>query len=321
MPATDCQPPATDIYRNRERWAGLGAGKTIVVTGANSGLGFFASLALAEAGAQVVLACRSQSRAEQAMEQIAARVPGARLAHMQFDAACPASAMKLATELRDHPLDALIANAGMIRAAATRQEGVLDHELAMSTNFIGHARLVGALAARFASPLRFIGLGSISTRLLATNPLNLELAGGYHPYRAYVQSKAAVQAFALALDHRLRQLELPSRALAIHPGYALSGLTPQVRNVNEPSYAKRLIGQLQAGFAQGKHEGAVALVEAALAPQLQYAPRGCSLGPKYLAKGPMALASPAKATRGKALQAKTWELFVRANEGVDPFAL
>ena len=191
----------------------------------------------------------------------------------------------------------------------------------MSTNFIGHARLAGELADRFSQPMRFIGLGSMSTRMLATDPQNLALARDYHPYRAYVQSKAAVQAFTLALDHRLRQLELPARALAIHPGYALSGLSPQVPSINEPDYAKRLIGQLQAGFAQGKHEGAVALVEAALAPELDAAPRGCYLGPKFLTKGPTVLASPAKATRGKELQGKAWELFVKANEGLDPFAL
>ncbi|MEV7639722.1 MULTISPECIES: SDR family NAD(P)-dependent oxidoreductase [Actinomycetes] len=320
-PATRYPRPATDIYANRQRWAPLGQGKTVVVTGANSGLGFFASLGLARAGAQVILACRNQSRAEHAMEQIRLRVPAASVEFMQFDSSRMESAMGLAAELRNRPLDALIANAGVIRAPQSRVEGLLGHELTMSTNFIGHARLVGELAERFAQPLRFIGLGSMSTRMLATDPQNLALTRDYHPYRAYAQSKAAVQAFTLALDHRLRQLDLPARALAIHPGYSLSGLTPQVPNINEPDFAKRLIGQLQSSFAQGKHEGAVGLVEAALAPELEDAPRGSYLGPKYLTKGPTALASPAKATRGKELQSKAWELFVEANEGLDPFAL
>ena len=320
-PASTYREPAKDIYANRERWAGAGDGKTVVVTGANSGLGFFASLALAQAGAKVILACRNQSRAEQAMAQISARVPEADLAFMQFDSSSTSSAVGLAAELRSQPLHALIANAGMIRTPQTRQPGLLGCEQVMSTNFIGHARLVGELAERFASPMRFIGLGSLSTRLLATDHENLDLAEDYHPYRAYVQSKAAVQAFTLALDHRLRQLELPARSLAIHPGYALSGLTPQVPQINEPDYSKRLIGQLQESFAQGKHEGAVALVEAALAPELESAPRGSYLGPRYLSKGPITLARPVKATRGKALQSKVWELFVKANEGLDPFAL
>lgn len=320
-PATPYPQPAPDIYANRKRWAPLGQGKTVVVTGANSGLGFFASLGLAQAGAQVILACRNQSRAEDAMEQIRRRVPEARVEFMQYDSSRIESAMGLAAELRHRPLDALIANAGLIRAPRQRQAGLLGYELTMSTNFIGHARLVSELADRFAQPLRFIGLGSMSTRMLATDPQNLALTRDYHPYRAYVQSKAAVQAFTMALDHRLRQLELPARSLAIHPGYALSGLSPQVPSINEPDYAKRLVGQLQAGFAQGKHEGAVALVEAALAPELDAAPRGCYLGPKFLTKGPTVLASPAKATRGKELQGKAWELFVAANEGLDPFGL
>ena len=320
-PASTYQPPATDIYANRGRWAGQGEGKTVVVTGANAGLGFFASLALADAGARVILACRSQARAGHAMEQISARVPHADLAFMQFDSSSIDSAISLAAALRTRPLHALIANAGIIRTPKDRQPGLLGYEQAMSTNFIGHARLVGELAEHFGSPLRFIGLGSLSTRLLATDHENLDLHRDYHPYRAYAQSKAAVQAFTLALDHRLRQLELPARSLAIHPGYSISGLTPQVPQINEPGYNKRLAGQLQASFAQGKHEGAVALVEAALAPGLESAPRGTYLGPRYLSKGPISLARPVKSTRGKALQSKVWELFVQANGGLDPFAL
>lgn len=320
-PAMPYSKPATDIYANRQRWAQLEQDKTVVVTGANSGLGFFASLGLAQAGAKVILACRNQSRAEAAMEQIRLRVPGADLEFMQYDSARIGSAMGLAAELRHRPLDVLIANAGIIRAPQIRHQGLLGYEQIMSTNFIGHARLVGELAERFSQPLRFIGLGSMSTRMLSTDPQNLALERDYHPYRAYVQSKAIVQAFTIALDHRLRQLELPGRALAIHPGYSVSGLSPQIAQINEPGYSKRLAGQLQASFAQGKHEGAVALVEAALAPELDVAPRGSYLGPKYLTKGAITLARPAKATRGKELQSKAWQLFVRANEGLDPFAL
>ncbi|MFJ2619493.1 SDR family NAD(P)-dependent oxidoreductase [Glutamicibacter sp. NPDC087344] len=312
--------PEADVYRNRRRWAGLGNGKTMVVTGANAGLGFFTSLALAEAGAHVVLACRNQARAERAIEQIRARVPQASLEFMQFDSGSLESAMGLAAELRSRTVDALIANAGMIHTPATRQPGLYGFETVMSVNFIGHARLVGELADKFSDhPLRLIGLGSMATRLCRTDPRNLALEQGYRSYRAYAQSKAALQAFTISLDHRLRQLSWPGRSLAVHPGYSISGLSIPVANINEPSYSKRLAGQLQSSFAQGKHQGAVAAVEAALNPGLAGLGPGVYLGPKFTSKGRISLASAAKSTRGKTLQDPVWELFVRANEGCDPF--
>ena len=310
------------IADGAQRWQGLGEGKTAVVTGANAGLGFFASLALAQAGTHVILACRNQSRAERAMAAIAARVPGASTEFMQFDSSSLASATMLAAELRHRQLDILIANAGMIRTPEQRQEGLLGHEMVMSTNFIGHARLAGELADHFTgSALRFIALGSMSTRLLATSPNNLALRQGYGKYRAYVQSKAALQSFAMALDHRLHQLGAASRSLAVHPGYCLSGLSPQLPGINEPGYAKRLAGRLQQPFSQGKHHGAAALVEAALTPGIERLATGAYFGPQFLSKGRIVLASPAGNTRSKALQDAVWKLFCEANDGLDPFAI
>ncbi|MGX1749653.1 SDR family NAD(P)-dependent oxidoreductase [Glutamicibacter protophormiae] len=313
--------PLGDVHANRARWAGLGRGKTAVVTGANAGLGFFSALALADSGATVLMACRNQSRAERAAAQIRRRVPLAQLEFMQFDADSMASAVGLAAELRGRRIDVLVANAGIIHTPHTRQPGLLGYEQVMTTNVIGHARLLGELAATFAAhPLRFIALGSMSTLMLKADLQNLKLDRDYHPYRAYAQSKAMLQGMGLALDRRLRQLSWPSRSITVHPGYSVSGLTPQIPGVNEPGFGKRLQGQLQAGFAQGKHQGAVAIVEAALNPHLASAPTGVYLGPKYVSKGPIALASPAKITRSKDLHQRAWELFKETNDGFDPFA-
>jgi NAD(P)-dependent dehydrogenase (short-subunit alcohol dehydrogenase family) len=157
--------------------------------------------------------------------------------------------------------------------------------------------------------------------MLKTNPADLALTGSYHPYRAYVQSKAALQSFTLALDHRLKQLSWPSRSIAIHPGYSISGLTAQVPGVNEPAYFKRFQGQLQASFAQGKHEGAVNIVEAALNRGIDSSPRGTCIAPKFLSKGESVLARAAKITRQKRLMDPVWKIFVEANHGRDPFQI
>jgi len=314
--------PQASIRANYERWKSLGVGKTAVVTGANAGLGFFASLGLAAAGAHVILACRNQSRAEKAMAAIRRRVPEASVEFMQFDAASTLSAMALAAELRGRQLDILVANAGMIHTPSTREAGALGYEQTMTTNVIGHARLVGELAEKFKEgQLRLITLGSMSTLLMRTDPKNLKLEHDYNPYRAYVQSKAVLQSMGIGLDHRLRQLQWPSRSVAVHPGYSVSGLTPVIEEINEPDFAKRLAGRLQGSFAQGKHEGSVAIVEAALTEGLERCAPGVFFGPQWTSKGRITLARPANVTRSKVLQDAAWEILIQANEGVDPFAL
>lgn len=311
-----------DIFANRERWDGLGEGKTALVTGANAGLGFFTTLALAASGAKVILACRNESRANRAMEEIQTRVPQALLEFSHFDSSSMDSASSLAAKVAGQRLDIVIANAGLIRSPAQRVAGALGYEQTMTTNFFGHARLVGELAASFRThPARFIGLGSMATHLVKTNPANLRLTHDYHPYRAYAQSKAALQSLSLALDHRLRQLAAPSRSIAVHPGYSISGLSIPVAGINKPSYLKRVRDQLQSGFAQGKHEGSVSIVEAALAPEITTWPRGAYLGPKYVTKGLSVQARPAKITREKKTMDAVWEMFIQANHGLDPYKL
>ena len=314
--------PLPSVHENLERWQGWGAGKTALVTGANAGLGYFTALALAASGAHVILACRSAARATVAREQIMFRVPSARLSTMELDTANYQSVDQLAAALEMVPLDILIANAGIIHTPSTRQQNHVGDELTMATNFLGHARLVGKLAPMFRSrELRFIGLGSMATRILPSDPDNLALRQGYGAYRAYTQSKAALQAFTLGLDHRLKLLSWPSRSFAVHPGYSISGLTVKVPGVNEPRFAKRYAGQLQGLFAQGKHQGAVPIVEAALNPGMVHTGRGVYLGPALLNKGTTRMVTPATLTRRKKLLDPVWQMFLQANGGRDPFAL
>lgn len=313
--------PAGDIYASVERWKAWAPGQTILLTGANAGLGFFSALGLAASGARVIMACRNRERAERAAKRIYQYVPQAELRIEMFDAASLVSAQRLAEQVADEPLDAVIANAGIIHTPQQRIPGELGYDLTMTTNFLSHARLVGALAESFRTrALRFIGVGSMSTLILPSDPANLTLEHRYYPYRAYVQSKAALQSFGLGLDHRLRQIDAAARSITVHPGYSISGLTVQVPGINEPSLAKRWAGHLQSGFAQGKHQGAVNIVEAALNPALLEAARAPYLGPRYISKGACQLAAPARLTRQKKLLDPVWDMFVAANGGVDPLA-
>lgn len=310
------------VHANRSRWEGWGVGKTALVTGANAGLGYFTSLALAASGARLIMACRDVERAERAGQSIVRSVPAAKLSIRALDISDYASVDRLARQLEAIDLDILIANAGVIHTPNTRQKNSRGAELVMATNYLGHARLVGKLAPQFrARPLRFIGLGSMATRLLPADPENLALHHGYSSYRAYAQSKAALQSFTLGLDHRLKHLSWPSRSIAVHPGYSISGLSVNVPGINEPTFSKRFFAQLQSGFAQGKHHGAVPIVEAALNPGVAQTERGVYLGPRGISKGPAWLVKPANLTRRKRLFDPVWQMFKDANDGVDPFEL
>ncbi|MCW4463931.1 SDR family NAD(P)-dependent oxidoreductase [Glutamicibacter sp. MNS18] len=314
--------PLDSVHANRMRWEGWGAGQTALVTGANAGLGYFTSLALAASGAHVIMACRSSERADRARLQIEQRVPDAKITTRLLDTSDYSSVDRLAEQLEPVDLDIIIANAGIIHTPTSRQENAAGHELVMATNYLGHVRLVGKLAPQFkARPLRFIGLGSMATRILPAQPQNLMLHHGYGAYRSYTQSKAALQSFTLGLDHRLKLLSWPARSIAVHPGYSVSGLTVQVPGVNDPGFGKRFVGQLQRGFAQGKHHGVVPIVEAALNPGISSTARGIYLGPQWLSTGQTRMVKPANLTRRKKLLDPVWEMFTEANDGLDPFEL
>lgn len=312
--------PFDTVRANAARWKGWGAGKTALVTGGNAGLGFFTALGLAASGARVVIASRSVQRSARAKSEILRVIPAAKISHWPLDTADYASVDGAAERAMELELDILIANAGMIHAPTSRHQSPSGDELVLATNYLGHARLVGRLAEQFrARPLRLIGLGSMATRLLRVDPGNLALHDGYGAYRAYAQSKAALQAFSIGLDHRLKQLSWPARSIAVHPGYSVSGLTVMVPGINEPGYAKRLKGQLQSPIAQGKHQGAVPIVEAALNPGIDGCERGIYLGPRYLNKGTAQFVKPVGITRRRKLLDPVWELFRQANGGADPF--
>lgn len=308
------------VHENRGRWDGWGTGQTALVTGANAGLGYFTSLALAASGARVIMACRDATRARRAQQSIEQRVPGARLSFMALDTSDYSSVDQLAGQLENIELDIMIANAGIIRTPRLREENAAGMELVMATNYLGHARLVAKLATQFQTrPLRFIGLGSMATRIISAQPQNLTLHRGYSAYRAYAQSKAALQCFTMGLDHRLKMLGWPARSIAVHPGYSVSGLSVVVPDINEPGFGKRFVGQLQSGIAQGKHHGAVSIVEAALNPGMMRSERGTYLGPRGLSKGETRMVKAANLTRRKVLLDPVWKMFVEANDGQDPF--
>ncbi|MCX7522948.1 SDR family NAD(P)-dependent oxidoreductase [Microbacterium sp. STN6] len=299
------------------------SGRTVVVTGANAGLGFFTSAQLAAAGAHVVLACRNARRADAAAHAIRLRTPSARLDLIPLDTADLGSVREAAERIRSlDRVDVLVANAGIVHPPRHRQVSVDGNELVLATNLLGHFALVALTmpalerTAHEAVEARVVTLGSLASRLASLRLDDLQLERSYSGWQAYAQSKIAVQAFGFELDRRLRAGGSEVRIVVAHPGYSISGLTPRVPGVNEPTRGRRFAGVLQSAFAQGKDHGAWAPVRAATEVGLG---GGEYVGPRLLTRGAPARATPTATSVDPAVGARLWQL-AEQYTGV-PFAL
>lgn len=294
-------------------------GRTVVITGANAGVGYFTAEQLAGAGAHVILACRDPERAEAAVAAIRRRVPRASVEAMPLDVTDRRSIDAAADALLDRDrVDALVLNAGIVHPPRARRTDAAGNELVLSTNVLGHFRLVArALPALARIPGgRIVTLGSLASRLGRLRLDDLQLERGYTSWRAYSGSKIAAQAFGFELDRRLRASELEVESIVVHPGYSTSGRTPGIRGVNHPSRLKRFADNLQAAWTQGKDAGAHVPVRAVLDPSVR---GGDYLGPALWTKGAPVHAPATRASRSPRLGARLWPLLERAAD--QPFPL
>ena len=199
-------------------------GRTAVVTGANSGLGYFTSLELARAGATVVMACRNVLKGEAAAAEIRAAVPGAQVTVAELDLSSLESVRRFSADLPDDAVDLLINNAGIMMTPQGRTSD--GFELQFGTNHLGHFALTGLLLARLlhGTDPRVVTLSSLEHKAGHLHFDDLELTGDYGPRKAYRQSKLANATFGLELDRRLRAAGSPVKSLLAHPGYSATNL-------------------------------------------------------------------------------------------------
>ncbi|CAM5374840.1 oxidoreductase [Streptomyces griseomycini] len=197
-------------------------GRTVVVTGANSGIGRTTADALARAGAHVVLAVRDPERGRAAAAGLSGSTEVRRL-----DLADLASVREFAAGWSD-PLYALVNNAGVMMLPRRRTED--GFEMQFGTNHLGHFALTNLLLPHVTD--RVVTLSSSAHRWGgATIEFDdLDLTARYTPQRAYAQSKLANLLFTLELQRRLSEAGSPVRALAAHPGYAATNLQSHTAN-------------------------------------------------------------------------------------------
>jgi NAD(P)-dependent dehydrogenase (short-subunit alcohol dehydrogenase family) len=266
--------PRNDGPTTHERWTVADmpdlSGRTAIVTGANSGLGFYAAQALARNGAAVTIAVRDEVKGGQARELMGP--VGGTVEVRRLDLADLASVRAFADSWSaSHPggLDLLINNAGIM--AIPRRESADGHELQFATNHLGHFALTGLLLpALIAIPhSRVVNVASGAHRM--ARRINFEDLMGekkYSQWGAYGQSKLANLLFTTELQRRFEANDLTVTAVAAHPGFAatnLQGVGPAMRGA-------RLEGKLTAlankVIAQSPQMGALPILFAATMPGL-----------------------------------------------------
>jgi NAD(P)-dependent dehydrogenase (short-subunit alcohol dehydrogenase family) len=228
------------------------SGRTVVVTGANSGIGRAAAHALAGAGARVVLAVRNLEKGRAA----ATTMPG-NTEVRSLDLASLASVREFATSWRDS-LDVLINNAGVMVPPMTRT--VDGFEIQFGTNHLGHFALTNLLLEHITG--RVVTVSSYVHRYgsIDFDDLNWERKR-YRRWRAYGQSKLANLLFTAELQRRLEAAGSKVLATAAHPGYAATNLQSHSGNRVE-DFMMAINNRL---FAQDEQEGALPTLYAAVA--------------------------------------------------------
>jgi NAD(P)-dependent dehydrogenase (short-subunit alcohol dehydrogenase family) len=202
----------------------------VVVTGANSGLGFHTALELARHGAHVVLACRDPRRGDEALGQVRVQAPGASVELRRLDLADLASVRAFAEGVLadDERLDVLVNNAGVM--AVPRRTTADGFELQFGTNHLGHFALTGLLlpallrGSVLGGPARVVTVSSGLHRIGRLDRTDLMGERRYRRWGAYGQAKLANLLFTYELQHRAAAAGAPLAALAAHPGYAATNL-------------------------------------------------------------------------------------------------
>jgi NAD(P)-dependent dehydrogenase (short-subunit alcohol dehydrogenase family) len=202
------------------------SGRSAVVTGATGGLGYETALALAKAGAEVILTGRDRGKGMSAVAKINREAPGASITFETLDLASLASIADFAQRMGSRDaLDILINNAGVM-ALPRRQITADGFEMQFGTNYLGHFALTARLLPllrRSAAP-RVVNVSSLAHRTALIDFDDLQGARAYLPWKAYGQSKLAMLMFALELQRRSDAAGWNLTSTAAHPGFARTGL-------------------------------------------------------------------------------------------------
>ncbi|MFQ3308402.1 MAG: NAD(P)-dependent dehydrogenase (short-subunit alcohol dehydrogenase family) [Candidatus Nanohaloarchaea archaeon] len=238
-------------------------GKTVVVTGANSGLGFEATKKFAQKQAQVVMACRSIERGKNAKQDIEAEFEDADLQVKKMDLASLQSVRDFAEEFKanNEELDILCNNAGIM--AIPREETEDGFEKQFGVNHLGHFALTAQLipALEEANEARIVNQSSALHERGELNFDDLMHEESYEPMKVYGDSKLANVLFTYELDRKLSDTDI--EALACHPGYAATNLQSRGPEKEGSTLKKYMMKAANKVLAQSAEKGTLPMLYAA----------------------------------------------------------
>ena len=199
------------------------SGRLAVVTGATGGLGYETALALAAAGAEVVLAGRNDIKGANALARLRATHPGPTARFERLDLASLVSVAAYAQTMlaAGRGIDLLVNNAGVM-APPERQLTVDGFELQFATNYLGHFALTARLLPllRRVPGARVVNVSSLAASLDSIDLTDLQSQRSYVPFQTYGMTKLALVMSALELQRRSEAAGWGIDAMAAHPGYA-----------------------------------------------------------------------------------------------------
>lgn len=243
------------------------SGRTAVVTGANSGLGYVTARELARRGARVVLACRNRPRGEQALERLLAEVPEADAELRQLDLADLGSVRGFASALPEEPLHLLVNNAGLMAVPYARTAD--GFEMQFGTNHLGHFALTGLLMDRLltAGDARVVTVSSMLHTLANIDIDDLNGERRYRRWIAYGRSKTANLLFTHELARRTRDRGMV--VAAAHPGYAATELQAKGPRLAGDRTGERMMRLANSLVASSAELGATTTLYAATAEDVR----------------------------------------------------
>lgn len=252
-------------------------GKTIIVTGGNSGLGYEAVKVFSRKNADVVLASRNIERGETAKETIIAEFPNAKIKVMKLDLGDLSSVHEFAYSFKNDSkkLDVLLNNAGIMWCPYNKTKDGLESQ--MGVNHFGHYALTGLLLERlkYTENARVVNVSSLGHRRGVMNFDNLLFEkGGYDPRKAYYNSKLANLLFTYELQRKFEEKGLNIIFAAAHPGGSATNLARHV----EKRFSFRLLKPLFLLLAQSAAKGALPQIRASVDSKVKggeyYGPHG-----------------------------------------------
>ena len=281
-------------------------GKVIIVTGANSGIGFEAAREFTRNGAQTILACRNLEKGQTALDQIKVEIPDASAELMQLDLASLESIQQFveAFKAKYDRLDVLLNNAGIMMVPYGKTEDGFEHQF--GTNHLGHFALTGLLMDLLSKTAdsRVVNVSSNGHRFgkMDFDDLMYE-ENKYSPIGAYARSKLANLLFTYELQRRFEAQDLDVIAVAAHPGNSGTNLGAHLEE--NPAY--KIMQPIFGRMEQSAEMGALPSIRAAVDPDVAgaeyFGPNGT-----IQVKGYPVLVPSSKASHNQADALKLWEI-------------